>query len=861
MNKQDDDVTILNDMLETVMDIGDDEDETIFMKEEEEDDDDNDATEFMEDKFFEEDDDPTEFDGINKEYLETQIDLNTLSDVDNVPQEKASVRKAKDDALPIDYLFIDKYRIEKVLGQGGFGITYLAEEERTYKKVVIKEYFAKAYVIRNEDNSVVIKKGLSQKAKVGYKISLAIFVEEAQSLVKITSKSKHNNVVNYVAFEENVNNTKYFLMDYEDGTDFDIFLKENGKLTQKEIIHYSVSILKGLTHIHNAEVYHKDIKPANIYLKENNEPMLIDFGASVISADLSTPSYAPIEQIKKHRDEYGPYTDLYAFGVMLYEIVKGKKPPKVTEREKALSLGKRDPYIPLFNDNTLKKEKYSKYFLKAIDWSLKFSYEDRPQTAIELSDMISGTKEHRQRRIIFASIMFLIVTTIATFFYMQGEEGFIGLDIKDRKAQLRIDGNPVKRTVDDLYLVDVGKHTIEVSSEGFVPYTQDLKVETDKTVSRGVNLIPKMTKLFIETAKLDAEVFINDEYVGRSPVTINVNYNKDKIFKIKAKKKGYDLASVVKTYNQLLLNSKINLTLRKKEGKITFRSDPEGAIVYIDGDKVVQKTINGTEISLKTPFSIIKPIGIYSIVMHKPGYKIKKIKDYKVKDKDKKIINYVLESNKVIKKVKKKPKKKKKPISNKYIVPTMKHIQKNFYIAEYEVTNEEITRFLNSTKLPYDKIYKYFQIRSKIISRFIKIDDEGYYVFNENFKNYPITNISWYGAKAYTQWLSKVTGRKFRLPTGREWAYIAKRAGSNLESINHISLNSVKSKKADKLGLYDLYGNVFEWCENKLGRYSREIRGGSFKTKSSLYKYDYSNMVNENSVSNADLGFRIIEIK
>jgi serine/threonine protein kinase len=201
--------------------------------------------------------------------------------------------------LEIDSVFNNKYKIKKILGQGGLGITYLAVEDISNKKVVIKEFFPKGYVSRAKDGSVILGNKIS---KENYNTLLKTFEQEAQNLVKVTV-DKHPNIVNFLSFEENINNTKYFLMDFEEGEDLSEYIKkEDVTLTEKEISSIINPILDGLSHIHKLDVYHKDIKPDNIFLRKNADPMLIDFGASVSSVLYLTPAYAPIEQVKQDID-------------------------------------------------------------------------------------------------------------------------------------------------------------------------------------------------------------------------------------------------------------------------------------------------------------------------------------------------------------------------------------------------------------------------------------------------------------------------------------------------------------------------------------------------------------------------------
>jgi len=233
--------------------------------------------------------------------------------------------------LEVGTLFVGKYVIKKVLGRGALGIAYIAEEVGSKNLVVIKEFFPKGVAQRKADSTVALSEEATQKELQSYENMKKLFEEEAQNIVRI-NQVPHKNIAGFISLERDVNNTIYYLMPYSEGEEMGDYLKrvkEEGKvLSQKEIMELIEPILDGLSHIHKYGVYHKDIKPANIYIRKDDEPMLIDFGASVTSAHLLTPAYAPIEQVNRNISEYGAYTDLYALGVMMYEMVMGYKPPK-----------------------------------------------------------------------------------------------------------------------------------------------------------------------------------------------------------------------------------------------------------------------------------------------------------------------------------------------------------------------------------------------------------------------------------------------------------------------------------------------------------------------------------------------------
>jgi len=289
---------------------------------------------------------------------------------------------------------LNEFTIKRVLGSGTFGITYLAKDNYLNKLVVIKEYFPNDIAVRNSDSSISPKTDGDKKS---FEYGLDSFLKEAQTLAKFN----HPNVVRINSFCES-NNTAYFIMDYEGGKDLEVYLEENSQLSEKEILAIILPLLDGLREVHNKSYLHRDIKPGNIYIKDNNNPMLIDFGATrysigVKSQSLSiilTPGYAPKEQYSS-KSKQASYTDIYAIGAVMYKMVTDATPVESSERANAITDDEPDPHIKLSEMNY---PNYSDNFKKAIDWAMEFKPKDRPQSVKELQNALknkikSPTKE------------------------------------------------------------------------------------------------------------------------------------------------------------------------------------------------------------------------------------------------------------------------------------------------------------------------------------------------------------------------------------------------------------------------------------------------------------------------------------
>lgn len=801
-----------------------------------------------------EDGDKTHFRGFNKSAT-YEDGLNSDS---TIPLQ-AKTKNLKNISLPVGYEFNFKYVIKKVLGQGNFGYTYLAVEKVTGKKVAIKEFFPQGFVGRNSDHSISLKFNISPKEKEQFRRCIELFNEEAQNLNEATTKEKSKNVVNLVSFEENINNTKYYLMDYEEGEDLQSYLKDKKDLSQKEILKIIEPILDGLNHIHKYGVLHKDIKPENIFRKKNNDLMLIDFGSSVQGANFYTPTYAAVEQYKRLMKEYGPYTDLYAIGVMLYELVKGEKPPKSSDRERAITSGKRDPYKLISKDSSLPKGKFNKYFLEAIDWALKYSYEERPQSASEFLHHLSGGKQRQKKLVWTVSIIAILVFIAGAVISQIKPKGNLSIDIASLEGvEIQIDGKTKKHTQGLKHELVVGKHKVNFYKNGYLPIEREIiiKEKKDSTI-RNIEFIPKKLVVSFKTLKGISPtievIYPNGEVktIGNGNFEYTIEYT-TKPLTFRATKEKHDSQEVTVNYEDLIKNQIVVFDkVKLQEGVVHFKTDPEGAEVEIDRTLVVHENNNKPKL---TNFSKRMPIGNYTISYYKPGFK--KVEHKVSLEKDKIVADEI-----VLEKIKTLGGTSKTVFLKEPLIPTMVKFRKNLSIADSEITYDMIVRFLNSKKFNQETLHKYFFVYVNSISRYIKSQEDGFVAIKQ-YENYPIVNISWYGANEYAKWLSKETGRKFRLPKGSEWEYVARKVGNKSDMITRYSYNSIKASKPGKIDdkqIFDIYGNVMEWCSDSIGEFSKEVRGGSWKTDMSKFKPYISNFINANNTKFNDLGFRIVE--
>jgi|GEM_PF-884127 len=238
--------------------------------------------------------------------------------------------------------FLEEYRIEQVLGIGGFGITYKAWDTLLETWVAIKEYFPVAWSFRDSDGLTVRPNthGGDINGKNGlvsyYLWGLERFLDEARILARI----QHPCVVRVKRYFR-AHGTAYIVMDYEDGKPLSAVLQDGETLDEAEVQGLLEDVLPALQAVHEQGYLHRDIKPSNLYVRASDQRvMLIDFGAarqavgcySKSVTSLVTPGYSPPEQYTTRNDRHGAWTDIYALGAVLYRCVTGNPPLEAAER-------------------------------------------------------------------------------------------------------------------------------------------------------------------------------------------------------------------------------------------------------------------------------------------------------------------------------------------------------------------------------------------------------------------------------------------------------------------------------------------------------------------------------------------------
>ena len=263
------------------------------------------------------------------------------------------------------------YRLDAVIGHGGFGITYRAFDSQLAKVVAIKEYLPIEFAVRSADGKVVPR---GARYADDFAWGRERFLDEARALARF----RHPHIVPVLRFLA-ANGTAYTVMEFEDGQSVAQLLSATGRrLSPDDVRRLAEGLLDGLAAVHAQGFLHRDIKPSNIIVRRDGVPILIDFGAARQAmggrtrtlTSVLTPQYAPIEQYAMDGKQ-GPWTDIYSAAAVLHHAIAGLPPPEAASR-----VG-HDPYKPLA---VTQADRYDQAFLAAIDRALAFTPAERPQS-------------------------------------------------------------------------------------------------------------------------------------------------------------------------------------------------------------------------------------------------------------------------------------------------------------------------------------------------------------------------------------------------------------------------------------------------------------------------------------------------
>jgi len=279
--------------------------------------------------------------------------------------------------LPEGYQ-LQNYRITKVLSAGGFSLVYLAEDENA-QPVAIKEYLPSSLALRHAGD---VLPSISEENLATFRYGMKCFFEEGRALAKLS----HPNLVRVLNFFR-ANETVYLVMRYERGRTLqEHILARRGAIKENFIRRIFTMLMNGLREVHLNKLLHLDIKPANIYVRNDGTPVLIDFGAArqMLTTEgfklnpMYTPGFASPEHYK-NRELLGPWTDVYSVGASIFACIAGAAPQAADQRMD------KDRYV---SATKLFGRRYSDQLLETIDWCLQLDHLKRPQSVLALQKVL-----------------------------------------------------------------------------------------------------------------------------------------------------------------------------------------------------------------------------------------------------------------------------------------------------------------------------------------------------------------------------------------------------------------------------------------------------------------------------------------
>ena len=656
-----------------------------------------------------------------------------------------------------------KYRIVRKLGQGGFGITYLAEHVVLRKRVAIKEFFFQQFCERDDGTSHVTVPTVGNRELV--EKFRRKFVKEAQL---IASKLSHPSIVGVTdVFDEN--GTSYYVMDYIEGRSLSDIIKERGRIGEAEAIAIIDSVCRALAYVHSRNINHLDIKPGNIMVEaETGNVVLIDFGvakqydAATGEATTTTPvgrshGYSPLEQYKVGGvSQFSPESDIYALGATLYKMLTGTTPPEAGDVAQ-------DGLPPIPSD-------ISASVRRAITAAMSTAKKDRPHTVAEFLDILHGKTAGVEE------------TEVEEKKPKQKQDDIEVIVIDDGKGNSGNNGNNEGRASGS-------------SASGHNSHPQPQPEPAPHPQRR--KWLP-----WVVAAGVAAVVFVAIMLFRPKPESIPPDI-------IAAVTSGTDTVSqqeqpqqpVQQPVQQQPVQPPVQPVQQQEQQPVEQQPEPERPqsnlpeieMVWVSGGTF---TMGATSEQGSDADSDEKPA--HSVTLS--GY----------------------------------------------------------YIGKYEVTQAQWKAVMGNNPSSFTG------------------------------DNLPVERVSWNEVQEFIKKLNQLTGKSYRLPTEAEWEYAA-RGGSNSRGYKYSGSDNVGSvawyydnsgstahpvgsKSPNELGIYDMSGNVWEWCQDWYGDYSsssqrnpkgpasgslRVYRGGCWGNSAWLCRVSYR-YFDSPDFRNCNLGFRLV---
>jgi len=815
---------------------------------------------------------------------------------------------ARRDALAKGTL-VRGYEIVSVLGAGGFGITYLAEEKSLGNRpVAIKEYLPSQFAGREADDSV---RPHSDDSKATFEWGLDRFIKEAVLL----SSLRHPSIVDvFTAFE--ANSTAYMVMRLEEGQTLSSLVKSSGGMTEDLLKEILPPLLDGLEELHSKGIIHRDIKPDNIIIRSDGSPVLIDFGSARVAQSESTqhltavftPGYSPPEQRNLSDSKQGPWTDIYGLGATIYFAISGQAPRDSTARNDSIQQSRADSLIPIHAYAT---EGYSERFLGAINWAIQYWPEDRPQSIDDWrSDLTPKAKTRSSQTIAPLAVQRSPGINAETEMSTRAEEKqdvTSGLRAEPVNA-LAIEDQSKKRSkwyfwlLVVLAIVTFSIYIFLKGPDHALAKLSHIAELVPPNVEKGTSTAIEPNAVHIEEAPT---VVYGQLTLDISPVTSKVRlpgiagpYSEGMFlpvgsYLVEVTAEGYKHWSETIEISEGINRRRI--AMDPKVGRLIMDVNPGDAYVGIDPRRSY------------TP-GIQLPEGTYEALVSAPHYESWSGEVFvRGGTTNRKKVSLKLKVGEHFRDQLRSGGDSPEMVvlatgsfrmgdttgeDNRFEEARPVHdvtIKNPIAMGKNEVTRGDFRLFVEESGYDVGN-----DCRVKEGEKYRKSSDGNWLApgFSQADTD-PVVCISWYDAIAYTEWLSAQSGERYRLPSESEWEYAA-RASTNTRYSwgNELGQNNANcedcgsrwsSKKPAPVGsfpenpwgLHDLHGNVAEWTGDCIEpdysyapRYGETVdsiencpvrreRGGSWMTRS-LWIHSAMRSRREATERSSELGFRVV---
>lgn len=465
-------------------------------------------------------------------------------------------------ALPGGYE-LGNYRLLRVLGVGGFGITYLAEHLTLSHRVAVKEYLPNEFAVREAD-SVYAK---SDADREDFAWGLERFLEEGRTLTRF----RHPNIVRVSDCFE-ANDTAYIVMDYEDGEPLDILLERHGVLTAAQLKRVLLPVADGLRQVHAEGFLHRDIKPSNIFVRSSDEsPVLLDFGSSRHALGrrsrsmtaIASAGYSPPEQYMS-AGEQGAWTDIYALSALCYRAMAGSAPVEAPQRQGQVFRGEADPLPDLAA--VLETGAFPDAMIEAVKRGLRLIEKERPQNLDEWVAMMEGAD--------------------APALAPGSDKGARPCAPPPRRRSVKRSiawGTGAAAAVLAATLIAVGLMDIETSG----PTAVESADERPSAAAESDSIWGGSSMLAADTAPTGAEVLIGSVAVGKTPLVVeNIRAG---AYDLTVRHPYYETAHLRGRFAEGEV-TRIEHALTRATGRLTILTEPSNTWIELDGVRLAEET-------------------------------------------------------------------------------------------------------------------------------------------------------------------------------------------------------------------------------------------------------------------------------